>query len=303
MTSRTGLPPEAEIWLKHAGRPRRAAILMSGTGANAEALLADVKMRGEAAPWRCAVMATDAPETSRTRAIAAAAGCPVVELDIRAFYRARGLETISLATEAGRAARQAWTEALWRLLEPYRIDFGLLAGFVPLSDLPAHVPCLNVHPGDLTVVDAAGGRPLAGYACKPIERVLCDDATDVMRSSVILPSPFFSAAATVDDGPVLGVSPEVPADRGGLTAAELRAIRAARRPGTTPDDELRRLARRNLENLKLHGDLAVFPAAARAFAEGRFAHAGARLFFHAEEGWMEVSTVEFGPAGERPRPV
>ena len=303
MTSRTGLPPEAKIWQEKAGRPRRGAILMSGTGANAEALLADVAARGEASPWRCMVMATDAPETSRAREIAAAAGCPLVELDIRAFYRARGLETISLSTEAGRQARRAWTEALWRLLEPYRLDFALLAGFVPLSDLPAHLPCLNVHPGDLTVVDAAGGRPLAGYAYKPIERVLCDDAMTSMRSSVILPSPIFAAEATVDDGPVLGVSPEVPVDRGGRSAAELRAIRAARRPGTPPDDELRQLARQNLEKLKRQGDLAVFPAAARAFAEGRFARAGSRLFFHAKEGWMEVSTVEFGPAGERPRPV
>ena len=95
MTSRTGLPPEAKIWQENAGRPRRGAILMSGTGANAEALLADVKARGEASPWRCAVMATDAPETSRTREIAAAAGHTFGEwtVSVPASVEAEGEET------------------------------------------------------------------------------------------------------------------------------------------------------------------------------------------------------------------
>ena len=300
MIERSGLPAGAEIWLGQRAEPWRGAILMSGTGVNAGALLADLESRGGTAPWQCVVMGTDAPLTSQTSRIAGRYGCPVVALDIREFYRKRGLDTISIATEAGRAARQEWTAEFWRLLAPYRPDFALLAGFMPLTDLPACLPCLNVHPGDLTVSDAAGVRLLAGLAYRPIEYVLCDDDMTELRSSVILPSPFFQASgATVDDGPVLGISPAVPVDRGGATAAGLRKIRDGRTPGVVPQDELRRLAQSHLEKLKNQGDLAVFPAVAAAFAGGRYARLGERLFFRTADTWQEVRTVAFGPAGEK----
>jgi len=109
----------------------RAAVFMSGTGTNAEALF-----RYHAGHPECrfvpALIVTDAPEHSRARELAAAWNIPLVEHDIRAFYAARGETAISLVSERRRAIRSEWTEALRELVLPWKIDFGVLAGFVPV---------------------------------------------------------------------------------------------------------------------------------------------------------------------------
>ena len=99
----------------------RAAVFMSGTGTNAEALF-----RYHAGHPECrfvpALIVTDAPEHSRARELAAAWNIPLVEHDIRAFYAARGETAISLVSERRRAIRSEWTEALRELVLPWKID-------------------------------------------------------------------------------------------------------------------------------------------------------------------------------------
>ena len=63
----------------------------------------------------------------------------------------RGLKSISLATHEGRKARELWTAELIKKLRGFPLEFAIFAGFIPLCNITEKIPCLNVHPGDLTV--------------------------------------------------------------------------------------------------------------------------------------------------------
>jgi folate-dependent phosphoribosylglycinamide formyltransferase PurN len=288
-----------------AGHAPRAALFLSGSGSNAERLLAAAERAGAAAACRIVVLVTDAPATSRALELGQRFGVPVVANDIRAFYRAGGETRVNLATPLGRDLRQRWTDALRAALAEHRPDFGVLAGFVPLTNLTGDFPCLNVHPGDLTVL-RDGARHLVGLHTVPIERALLA-GLDHLRSSVILALPYTGRGEDMDNGPLLALSPPVPVELGGATLAELRDV-AARRPAQRPSggfgDALEAVARANQERLKQGGDWLVLPPAVAAFARGAYAHDGAGgLCFRAEDGgWREVETVEFDGAGAaRPR--
>ena len=279
------------------GRRARVAIFMSGSGTNAGALL----RYGAEHPgcrFQVALIVTDAPESSRARALAAEWGIPLVEHDIRAFYAARGESAISLVSERRRAIRQEWTEQLRLLLRPRGIDFGVLAGFVPLCNITADLPCLNVHPGDLTV-EVDGRRILAGLHFRPVETAILA-GHNTLRSSVILAQPFEgSGEAEMDSGPVLGVSSPVPVELCGESVASLAAIRAARTHAPYRD-KLREIAARNVERLKIDGDHVVLPRVVDDFAAGRFGRdESGGLCFREEEQWSSCRTVEYGGEGRR----
>lgn len=283
--------------------PRKTAIFMSGSGANAEAILASLEQEN-APSYEVVALVTDRPTRSRTAEIAAHFGLPVVAEDIFAFYQQHGLKRVSIANETGREIRRRWTDALREKLAPLQIDFGIFAGFVPLCNIAGDYPCLNVHPGDLTVLDEQGERMLVGLHSLPIERaILAGHAA--LRSSVIVAQPFIAGGGNMDSGPLLGISGPVEIDLGGATNQELAEI-ATQRPGRRPvkgfDDRLEAVAEQNLERLKHNGDLVLFPRVVADFAAGRFAlGANEQLYFApADESWVAVETVAYEPA---PRPV
>ncbi len=280
-----------------------AALFLSGTGSNAEKLLDRFRAAADPA-CHISVIVTDAPDRSRAAQLAREYDKPLVALDIREFYRRAGLNSISLATERGRELREEWTEALRRLLRFHRIDFGILAGFVPLTNLTGDFPCLNVHPADLTIRDEAGRRLLAGLHRLPVERALVDGYWR-LRSSVILARPYTGdGRGEMDSGFILGISPVVAAATEQFTREDLAAMRAARKTGTSGGvaDDLARLAEINLERLKQYGDHVVFPQTVEAFARGRYATDGVRLYFRSEDGgeFRAVETVEFGAGAPIP---
>lgn len=279
--------------------PARTVIFMSGGGTNAEALLEHC--RNEACALRPVALATDAPDSSRTRELGRKFGLPVAELDLRRFYRERGEESIRLDSPLRRQIRQAWSEALYDLLRPFAPELGILAGFVPLTNLTGRIPCLNVHPGDLTLEDEHGRRMLAGLHILPVERAILAGHGS-LRSSVILAQPYTGdGSGEMDSGPVLGVSAPMPLELEGVGLEELRRIHAARTPGRTPDDRLRRLARNNVERLKIRGDHVVLPRAAADFAAGRFFAAGRRIGY-LRDGAADPTpalTVEYDADGGR----
>ncbi len=279
------------------GRLPRAAIFLSGSGSNAERVLEFLAARGAAAPFTVAVLVTDAPQTSRAAEIGARHSVPVVANDIRAFYRSHGETRVTLATPRGRELREEWTAALRAQLVACPVDFGILAGFVPLTNLTGDFPCLNVHPGDLTYLKD-GQRYLVGLHTLPIERALLE-GLDALRSSVILALPYTGAGEDMDNGPILGISDPVAVDLGGATLAELRDC-AARRPAQRPPggfgDRLEAVAKLNLERLKQGGDWIVLPRAAAAFAGGAYGRdAAGALCWRDGQKWRHVRTVCFGP--------
>lgn len=277
----------------------RVAVLMSGSGTNAEALFRFCRERSGLA-FEPVVIVTDAPETSRAAALGREFGVPVAALDIKAFYRSRGEEAIALTTPRRREIREEWTDELRRLMAPYRVDFAVLAGFVPLTNLTDDLPCLNVHPGDLTI-ERDGRRLLAGLHFRPVEQAILA-GFPTLRSSVILAQPYRgSGAAEMDSGPVLGVSRPMAVDLEGHPLEELARICAARQHGPF-HDELRRIAVANLERLKVAGDHVVLPRVTADFAAGRFGvDEEGRLCFLRDGKWLVVRTVEYSV--DRSEPV
>lgn len=278
------------------GARPRAAIFLSGSGSNAERLLEDRRRQTDPA-YDVVALVTDAPAVSRALAIGQAHGIPVVANDIRAFYRERGETRVSLATPAGRELRDQWTAELRRQLAPYAVDFGVLAGFVPLTNLTGDFPCLNVHPGDLTYLKN-GQRYLVGLHTVPIERAILE-GLPFLRSSVIQSLPYTGIGDDMDNGPLLGISAPVPVNLPPDTGLEaLRQVAAARPPVRPPGgykDALEAVAKHHQERLKEGGDWLVFPPVVAAFAQGRYALAadGGLLFRGSDGAWNPVETLVY----------
>lgn len=274
----------------------RAAVLMSGSGSNAEKIIQRWKEAGNDRPFEIAILFTDAPERSRARELAEKYALPLAENDIRKFYRDRGQTRMSIATPEGQKIREAWTADVKRQLEDHAVDFCIMAGFVPLTNLTADFPSLNVHPGDLTYTKD-GRRHLVGLHTVPIERAILE-GLDYMRSSVIIAQPYTGKGGEMDSGPILGVSEMVDMDLQGAGPEELAKI-AARRPEKRPKggygDELERIAKLNQERLKENGDWIVFPQVVFDFAEYRFAlDAAGKLMYRSGSAWTPVETVVYG---------
>ena len=288
-----------------AGRIPRAAIFLSGTGSNAEELLSRLeadRASGRGVSFEVSCLVTDAPATSRAAEIAGKYGLPLVAEDIREFYHARGQSRISIATPEGQRIREEWTDALRRSLEPYGVSFGIFAGFVPLTNLTAELPCLNVHPGDLTYLKD-GRRYLVGLHQIPVERAILD-GLDYLRSSVILATPVTGSGEDMDGGPLLGISPPMQIECTGEELdgfMKIAAGRPARRPVGGFRDALEEYAVSCQNRLKAEGDLVVFYPVVRDFADDRFyADDSGKLFFRQASGkFLPILTVQYSRDGSR----
>ena len=279
--------------------PVRCVVLMSGSGSNARALL-DYERMNPGCPYHAEAVITDAPENCCAREIAAEAGLPFAGCDIRRFYREHGEESIKLDTPRRRELREEWSSLLYEQIRRFGPEFVLFAGFMPLTNLASRLPCLNVHPGDLTRRDETGRRIYAGLHVLPVERaILNGDAS--LRSSVILVRPYTGGGEReMDEGPLLGLSQPLPVETGGVSREELRRIREKRVPGVPCRDLLRRLALEHIERLKAAGDHVIFPRAAADFAAGAFGtDEQGNLYYRGRK----VTTVEYSDsAPPRPRP-
>lgn len=276
-----------------------AAIFISGTGSNAECLLENREQLG--VKWVPSVIVTDFPEKSRAAEIARRFGLPLAALSIREFYLQHGEKSITLFTESGRRIRELWTGELRKQLAQYDIAFGILAGFVSLSNITGDFPCLNVHPGDLTL-EENGRRVLAGLHAIPIENAILRGLT-TLRSSVILAQPYTGAGGEMDSGPVLGVSPECEIDMMGAEAGILREIasaRPARKPAGGYKDLLEIIALHNQDRLKSRGDWIVFPPVVADFASGRFGQdPEGSLYYDSDGRWIRIRTIEYSSSGRK----
>ena len=278
-----------------------AAIFMSGSGSNAEKLLESLRS-GSCTSWTAAVLVTDNPSKSRTAELAAEYKLPLVELDLRSFYRERGETRMSLATERGREIREEWTNELRTSLASFNIDFGILAGFVPLTNITNDFPCLNVHPGDLTV-EKNHQRILVGLHTIPVEIAMLEELQS-LRSSVIIAQTYTGKGGEMDSGPILGLSEAVKIDFQGKTFAELQSL-SVKRPEKRPvggfKDELEEIADHNQTLLKEQGDWLVFPPAVDDFAAGNFGlDESDQLHYTIDGEWKAIKTVVYSKTSATP---
>ena len=276
-----------------------AVIFMSGTGTNAEKLL---ESPDHGTLWKCSAVIADRTKGCRAEEIARKFNVPYLLHDIFRFYQEHGLDTISVATGKGMEVRQLWTDSLRERLSSIPHDFGLLAGFISLSNIVGDFPCLNVHPGDLTV-ERDGRRLFAGLHSGPVETAILK-GFPALKSSVILATPYNPKEKNVDAGFVLGISEPVKIVLpDGVSLEQLRECRAARTKGR--NDLLGRIADRHIERLKKYGDWKLFPAVARAFARGRYRtnENGKLLWKHDDGIFRPVKTIRFENGKEIPVPL
>lgn len=268
---------------------KKAAMLLSGTGSNAQAILEYLKNNSNVA-YEVTYLFTDNPNGSRTEELSKLYNIPMGSCDIKEFYKQHGEESIKLDTPKRRALREEWTQIISKDILSKEVDFIIMAGFVPLTNLASKIACLNVHPGDLTITDVNGARLLAGLHIKPVENAILHNF-NYLRSSVILVQPYLGDGKDqLDGGPVLGVSPKMDIDYMGYTIEELKSIHQNR---TSPpyDDALRKIAHHNVERLKIKGDHVVFPITINEYAKGAYSFEGDKLYWNKKE----VLTVEFSP--------
>jgi len=287
----------SKVFLKVSQKKPSGAIFLSGTGTNAEKILMHVRENAADSPWLPKALVTDRPKTCRAREIARAFGLPLIEHGLVAFYRAHGQDRVTVATAEGRRLRDLWTAELLEKLRPFELDFGILAGFAALTNIAAAMPCLNVHPGDLTY-EKDGRRYLTGLHTVPVELAILEGLGH-LRCSVILVKPFSGRADEVDSGHILGISEKVPLDLEGHTLEELRTVFRNRTHGHVHGanrDLLFDLANRNQERLKFAGDHAVYPEVIDDFARNFFAESDDGVLLYRGQ---PVRTVEYLGTGVR----
>lgn len=294
----------ANVFLKDCKKTPKGAIFLSGSGTNAEKLLekAFQKKSSSHSHWEPVLLVTDRPKTSRAREIASRYDLPLVECGILDFYRSRGLEKVTLATDKARAVREEWTSLLREKIAPYHIDFGLLAGFVPLCNIVEDFPCLNVHPGDLTQ-EEDGVRKFAGLHSVGVELAMLDGG-GFLRSSVILGKPFSGNGGGMDSGHILGVSGKVEISYDGHSVEELKKIFEERQGPHLHGlhkDLLFFLAEKNQAVLKEKGDHILYPAVVEDFAAGCFAedeNDHSLLYRKTPDApFQKIKTVEYTSSG------
>ncbi len=280
----------------------KAAMFLSGSGSNAQEILR--RLSAESAPsFQVACLVTDAPTTSRANELGKLYNLPVVAEDIREFYHARGETRVSIMTPKGQEIREEWTNALRTKLAPYGVSFGIFAGFVPLTNLTADLPCLNVHPGDLTY-RKDGQRYLVGLHEIPVERAILE-GLDWLRSSVILATPVTGKGDDMDGGPLLGISRPMEMVIPEAQLAEFKAIAAARpprRPAGGFKDALESFASERQSDLKEAGDWVVFYPVLKDFAADRYYvdKKQGKLYFRQGNGnFLPIQTVQYGKDGSR----
>ena len=278
---------------KHDSLPN-AAIFLSGSGTNAEKVL-EFWEKQNIKTWHPAVIITDRPKSSRAKEIAEKFNILYIQHGIKQFYTERGETRISIRTEKGRAIREEWTNKLREMISPLNIDFGIFAGFELLSNISSDFPCLNIHPGDLSV-EIDSKRLLVGLHTIPIEIAIIN-GLDEMRSSVIIIQTYTGAGGEMDSGPLLGISTPVKIDLMNYDRTELIEI-AEMRPKIRPiggyKDSLEQVAKHNQELLKVDGDWIVFPQVIDNFAQNKYGFSGNQLFYMEKTTWNSINTVIYG---------
>ncbi len=247
----------------------KTIIFLSGSGSNAEVLL-KLAAKGASPEYEIVALATDRPNECRAIELADIFNLPLISHDIKEFYHSRD-EKVSVATERGRELRKQWTQEFLVKIAPYAPDFAIFAGFVPLCDLNEAFPCLNVHPGDLTVEDKNGDRLLVGLHTIPVESAILMGKQE-LRSSVILVESL-EAGDKVDAGPILGVSEPMPIDFMDYTLEQLQECaksRPSKRPIGGHKDALAEVASHNQDLLKYAGDHLILPKTAARFAQNLY---------------------------------
>ncbi len=276
--------------------PKNLLIFMSGKGSNAEILIKYSQNTKDCA-FKIVGLVTDRPSKCRANEIGMTYNLPVLAVDIFDFYLKHGEENIGLINERRKEIRDLWTKELQKEIinSGLEVDFILLAGFEPLSNITCDYIALNIHPGDLTI-EKNNLRILNGLGIKPIEIAIVE-GINYLRSSVIIAQAYTGLDSDIDAGPILGVSEKMAIDYQGYNLKFLQEQYRNRPQKLVKGfcDNLREVARFNLARLKEEGDHIVFPRAVDDYAKGLFEVNGEQLSYKN----TLIKTVEYSENSQK----
>lgn len=236
---------------KAAGRPMRVAGFMSGSGTNILRLLEREKLlkaREGVSPFEVAFIFSDRSDGScYGESIACDTGIPYVSYDIRTFHRLRGFKR-TVSTPEGLEVRREFDKVAARLIKAFQVDVIALGGYMSYLTLDH---CINVHPADLSILNAKGKRKYAGDNAV-VDAIAAGEK--LLRSSTIWTD------RGVDTGPILMVSDPVRVQ----LPEPLESLVADR-------EKLLKVAEEHQNRLKEAGDWKIFPTTIEMIARGRFA--------------------------------
>jgi len=229
----------------------RVAGFMSGSGTNIVRLIEREKLlkaRDGASPFEVVFIFSDRSDGScYGESIACDTGIPYVSFDIRTFHRLRALKR-TVSTREGLEARREFDRVAAALVKAFEVDVVALGGYMSYLTLDR---CINVHPSDLSILNAKGKRKYAG------DKAVVDaiaSGESLLRSSTIWTD------KGMDTGPLLMVSDPVKVE----LPEPLDSLVSDR-------EKLLRVAEDHQNRLKEAGDWKIFPATVEMIARGRFA--------------------------------
>jgi folate-dependent phosphoribosylglycinamide formyltransferase PurN len=231
--------------------PMKVAAFMSGSGTNIIKLIEREKNltdKNNTPSFRVVFIFSDRSDGKcNGERIAYKNGIPYFSYDIRAFHKKRGIKRTALTPE-GLAARREFDNVPARLIKAFEIDIIALGGYMSYTTLDR---CVNVHPGDLSILNNDGKRKYVGdHAVR--DAIL--DGEKSLRASTLWTD------QGVDTGPLLMVSEpldvKLPEPLGQLKKDEKR---------------LMEVVDQHQERLKEIGDWKIFPKTIEMIAEGRVA--------------------------------
>ena len=235
---------------KAAGRPMRVAGFMSGSGTNILRLLEREKLlkaREGGSPFEIVFIFSDRSDGAcYGESIACDVGIPYMSYDIRTFHRIRGLKRTVLTLE-GLEVRREFDKVAATLVKAFHVDVIALGGYMSYLTLDR---CINVHPADLSLLNAKGRPKYAGDNAV-VDAIAAGEK--LLRSSTIWTD------KGVDTGPILMVSDPVKVQ----LPEPLESLISDR-------EKLLKVAEEHQNRLKEAGDWKIFPLTIEMIARGRF---------------------------------
>ena len=232
--------------------PMRVVGLMSGSGTNLQKILEhqeQLQQERGIAPYQVVAIFSDNAQSKAT-AIGRAWDLPVLTRDIDSFYQKHGMVK-TMKTEEGRMLRIEFDSDTTAALRPYGASVAAYAGYMSAASsvlVNAYLG-INVHPADLTILDAQGERKYRGD--KAVRKALLAREQELRSSTHVI-------AEEVDKGPVLMVSASLPVELPASFDYE-------------NDTLVNTIADAYQSLLKEVGDWKIFPLTLQCLAEGRFA--------------------------------
>lgn len=228
----------------------RVAAFMSGSGTNVIRLLErekELENEPSGSPFKIVFIFSDRSDgASAGEKIALDAGIPYISYDIRKFYSLKGVKRAA-STHEEMAARKEFDAVASRLIKAFDIDIIALGGYMSYTTLNR---CVNVHPGDLSLLTPDGKRKYVGDHA--VADAIANGETSLRASTIW-------TDAGVDTGPLLMVSNPLKVELP-LPLPDL------------PRDELafKKVVDEHQRRLKEIGDWNIFPLTVEMIAKGRF---------------------------------